>query len=98
MSEYSQTALEILRQPEKTMQWYIIPIFLLVLYVITKELKAKNYNVLLGAVDIFESHGIEVITGASGKAEDAVNAYLKGALKSSGSICHEHAHADECGG
>ena len=50
-----------------------------------------------GAVDIFNSHKIEVILGATGDAEEAVNAYLKGELKSTGSICHEHQHADECG-
>ena len=50
-----------------------------------------------GAVDIFSSHGIQVITGAGGKADDAVAAHLKGTLSSSGSVCHEHAHADECG-
>ena len=50
-----------------------------------------------GAVDIFNSHKIEVILGATGDAEEAVNAYLKGELKSTGSICHEHQHADEIG-
>lgn len=53
MSEYSKTALEILRQPAKTMQWYIIPIFIIVLYIISKEVKAKNYNVLLGAAALW---------------------------------------------
>jgi len=50
-----------------------------------------------GAVDIFNERGIEVITGATGLAEDNVKSYLEGKLKSSGSICHEHQHADECG-
>ena len=50
-----------------------------------------------GAVDIFNEKGIEVITGASGDAETAVNSYLQGGLKSTGSVCHEHQHADECG-
>ncbi|WP_244833907.1 NifB/NifX family molybdenum-iron cluster-binding protein [Clostridium sp. BJN0001] len=50
-----------------------------------------------GAVDIFNEKGIEVILGASGNAKDAVNEYLKGALKSTGSICHEHQHEGECG-
>lgn len=50
-----------------------------------------------GAVDIFNEHGIEVITGAYGNAEDAANNYLQGKLKSTGSVCHEHQHADECG-
>ena len=50
-----------------------------------------------GAVDIFNEHNIEVILGAQGKSEEAVKAYLAGSLASTGSICHEHAHHDECG-
>lgn len=49
-----------------------------------------------GAVDIFNEKGIEVITGVRGSAETAVNSYLKGELKSTGSVCHEHRHHDEC--
>lgn len=49
-----------------------------------------------GAVDIFNEKAIEVVIGASGEAEAAVNSYLQGKLKSTGSICHEHQHADEC--
>lgn len=50
-----------------------------------------------GAVEIFNEKGIEVITGARGEAKIAAEEYLKGNLKSSGSICHEHQHNDECG-
>ena len=50
-----------------------------------------------GAIDIFNEKGIEVITGASGDCENIVNRYLKGDLKSTGSVCHQHAHSDECG-
>jgi predicted Fe-Mo cluster-binding NifX family protein len=66
-------------------------------------LNDKGVNVIIsggmggGAVDIFNEKGIEVITGASGDAESAVNSYLQVVLKSTGSICHEHQHADECG-
>ena len=49
-----------------------------------------------GAVEIFNEKDIEVITGASGTAETAVNNYLQGKLKSTGSVCHEHQHQDEC--
>lgn len=51
-----------------------------------------------GAVEIFNERKIEVIIGASGNASQAVESYLKGELVSTGSICHEHEHADECGG
>ncbi len=50
-----------------------------------------------GAVDIFNERGVEVIVGASGDARQAVEAYLKGELVSTGSVCHAHEHADECG-
>jgi len=50
-----------------------------------------------GAIDIFNAKNIEVIVGASGNAKAAAEAYLQGSLKSTGSICHEHKHHDECG-
>ena len=50
-----------------------------------------------GAVEIFNERNIEVIVGAKGNAKAAVEAYLKGSLKSTGSVCHEHQHHDECG-
>lgn len=50
-----------------------------------------------GAVDIFNEKNIEVIVGVSGSAESAVDSYLKGTLKSTGSVCEEHQHKDECG-
>ncbi len=50
-----------------------------------------------GAVEIFNERQIEVIVGVRGDAQAAVECYLKGELKSTGSICHEHQHADECG-
>lgn len=49
-----------------------------------------------GAVDIFNENGIEVIVGARGSAEQAALDYLRGKLKTTGSICHEHQHQDEC--
>ncbi len=66
-------------------------------------LNDKGVNVIIsggmggGAIEIFNEKGIEVITGASGDAETTVQNYLQGSLKSTGSICHEHQHADECG-
>jgi len=50
-----------------------------------------------GAIEIFNEKGIEVIVGAVGDAEESVNNYLQGSLKSTGSVCHEHQHKDECG-
>ena len=50
-----------------------------------------------GAVEIFNEKGIEVVTGAGGEAQAAAQAYLEGKLKSTGSVCHEHQHHDDCG-
>lgn len=49
------------------------------------------------AVQIFNSHNIEVVIGTRGSAIDAVEQYLRGELESTGSICHEHAHEGDCG-
>lgn len=51
-----------------------------------------------GAVDIFKERKVEVVVGASGDAKTAVEDYLKGELKSTGSVCHKHQHHGECGG
>jgi len=67
-------------------------------------LNDKGVNVIIsggmggGAIDIFNEKGIEVIVGAAGNAAAAAESYLKGTLKSTGSVCHEHKHHDECGG
>lgn len=50
-----------------------------------------------GAVDIFNERGVQVIVGAQGDARTAVQAFLAGELVSTGSVCHEHQHAGECG-
>lgn len=50
-----------------------------------------------GAVEIFNERNVEVIIGVQGEAKEAVEKYLKGELKSTGSICHEHQHSHECG-
>ncbi|NLJ59254.1 MAG: dinitrogenase iron-molybdenum cofactor [Tissierellia bacterium] len=50
-----------------------------------------------GAIEIFNEKGIEVIVGARGNAKEIAEAYLQGKLKSTGSVCHEHKHHDECG-
>ena len=66
-------------------------------------LNDKGVNVIIsggmggGAIDIFNEKNIEVIVGASGDAKAAVEEYLKGNLKSTGSVCHDHQHSHECG-
>ena len=72
-SDYTQSALTILRNPELTMHWYIVPLFVITLYVINKELAEKNYKVVLGAfalwgVDIFNEIWNSMICFSSGWA------------------------------
>ena len=50
-----------------------------------------------GAVEIFNERNIEVVVGVQGDARTSVERWLRGELKSTGSICHEHQHAHECG-
>ncbi|MHB1454610.1 MAG: NifB/NifX family molybdenum-iron cluster-binding protein [Saccharofermentanales bacterium] len=49
-----------------------------------------------GAIEIFNEKGIEVIIGISGTAKTAAEKYLSGDLESTGTVCHEHQHHDEC--
>ena len=50
-----------------------------------------------GAVEIFHERNVAVVVGASGEAKNAVERYLSGELVSTGSVCQEHQHSDECG-
>lgn len=49
-----------------------------------------------GAVAIFNEKGIEVVVGVSGDAKVATELYLEGKLKSTGSVCNDHMHHEEC--
>jgi predicted Fe-Mo cluster-binding NifX family protein len=48
------------------------------------------------AVDLFNAKGIEVVVGAEGLAAEAASLYMQGHLASTGSVCHEHEHHEEC--
>ena len=47
------------------------------------------------AIEFFDGYGIEAVTGAFGKIEDALDAYLRGELRGAGG-CH-HDHPESCG-
>ena len=73
MSDYSVSALEILRNPQATMHWYIVPLFLVVLYLFYSEARQKNWNVLLGAaalwgMDLFNEIWNSIVFHATGFA------------------------------
>lgn len=67
-------------------------------------LKEQGANVIISggmgaaAIELFNQNGIEVIVGASGEAKAAAEDFLKGILESTGEVCHEHMHHDDCGG
>ena len=47
-----------------------------------------------GMINGLNAVGLSVVTGASGSAFDAAQAYAKGTLVSTGSVCQEHDHGD----
>ena len=52
-----------------------------------------------GALNALTNAGIEVCAGASGNADEAVEAYLRGDLVDTGANCdHHHGEGHECGG
>jgi len=59
-------------------------------------LKGLNVNIIIAggmgeiAQNLFNENGIEVVVGAQGLSDDAVQKYISGELKSTGSVCHEH--------
>lgn len=53
MSAYSLSALEILRNPQATMKWYVIPLLLVVMYIYTKLMHEKKWNVVLGGLALW---------------------------------------------
>lgn len=65
-------------------------------------LKEQNVDVIIAggmgetAQQLFSENGIEVVVGAEGICDDAVQKYINGKLKSTGSICTEHQHEGHC--
>jgi hypothetical protein len=53
MSDYSLSALSILRNPQLTLKWYVVPLLLIVMYIYTKEAHEKNWNVILGGIALW---------------------------------------------
>ncbi|MBH1939428.1 NifB/NifX family molybdenum-iron cluster-binding protein [Mobilitalea sibirica] len=49
------------------------------------------------AQQLFYENGIEVYTGARGNCDAVANHFITGQLKSTGSVCREHAHEGNCG-
>ena len=72
-SEFTQAAWEVLRKPNLSMQWYIIPILLIFVYIVSKELSEGHTKIgLAGAalwlVDIWNESWNSYICAVSGHA------------------------------
>lgn len=67
-------------------------------------LKEQSIDVLIcggiggGAQAALTQNGIELCAGASGNADEAVEAYLRGELVNSGVNCNHHGEGHSCGG
>lgn len=65
-------------------------------------LKELGVNVVISggmgetAQQLFAQNNIKVVVGAEGFCDDVVQKYLKGELRSLGSICKEHQNKDLC--
>ena len=66
-------------------------------------LAEKQIDVLIcggiggGAVAALNEQGVELVAGASGSADAAVEAYLRGELESTGANCSHHGEGHTCG-
>lgn len=69
-----------------------------------KFLGEKNVNVIIAggmgetAQVLFKENNINVIVGAQGSLDNVINSYINNELKSTESVCTEHAHHGSCGG
>ncbi len=67
-------------------------------------LNEKNVNVIIAggigetAQELFKENQIDVIVGAEGLCDDVIQKFINGKLKSTGSVCTEHAHEGNCEG
>lgn len=50
-----------------------------------------------GAINVLNNHGIKVIRGCQGMAEEAVKNYLSGKITDSGENCRQHEHHHDHG-
>lgn len=65
-------------------------------------LNEKGTNVIIAggmgehAQELFAENNIKVVVGAVGSIEENVDQYIKGTLKSTGSVCTKHEHEGHC--
>ncbi|MCY6960035.1 NifB/NifX family molybdenum-iron cluster-binding protein [Clostridium brassicae] len=65
-------------------------------------LKDLDVNIIIAggmgetAQQLFNEKEIDVIVGAQGVCDDVIESYIRGELKSTGSVCREHEHEGHC--
>eukprot|EP00828_Plagiopyla_frontata_P034519 TRINITY_DN4493_c0_g1_i8.p5 TRINITY_DN4493_c0_g1~~TRINITY_DN4493_c0_g1_i8.p5 ORF type:complete len:263 (+),score=54.28 TRINITY_DN4493_c0_g1_i8:734-1522(+) len=65
-------------------------------------LKEQGVNIIIAggmgetAQDLFKENQIEVVVGVQGNCEEVLQRFIKGELKSTGSVCTEHSHEGNC--
>ncbi|MGF7057387.1 NifB/NifX family molybdenum-iron cluster-binding protein [Brassicibacter mesophilus] len=65
-------------------------------------LAENNINVIIAggmgatAQELFQQNNISVVVGAQGSVDDTIQRYINNDLKSTGSVCEEHAHEGHC--
>ncbi|MCT4543051.1 MAG: NifB/NifX family molybdenum-iron cluster-binding protein [Vallitalea sp.] len=66
-------------------------------------LSEKGVNVIISggmggnAQQLFKENNIDVVVGVTGDLEETILKFIEGELVSTGSVCNEHSHHDECG-
>jgi len=58
-TDSASQALEILRNPS-TFQWYVIPLFALVVYVYTVEVERRNWSLVFAGLAFWERPGLSL--------------------------------------
>jgi hypothetical protein len=53
MTESALASLAILRNPQQTMQWYVIPLLVIVQYIYSSEIRKKHIDVVLGGLALW---------------------------------------------
>ena len=65
---------------------------------IASVFQAKGISIMLaggigmGAINVLNAHGIDVVRGCTGKSDDVLKEFLKGNVADSGSTCQSHEH------
>jgi hypothetical protein len=73
MTEAAAASLALLRKPQFTLHWYVIPLLVIIQYIYYHEIREKHYNVVLGGaalwgMDLFNEIWNSIVFHATGYA------------------------------